>query len=93
MVKWKVKYDVLVLVKKALKFSCSDGTQGKITYDGNWGIAITETGDKFNRIVLCIPDETPHTDPDAKGCSDYSDVLILNDGIDWIKVGRKTYKK
>jgi hypothetical protein len=73
-------------------FSCSDGTKGIIQYSHKWDIAIKEQGVLFEKIVLAVPDETPHTDEDAKGCTSYSDVLVLNDGIEWIKIKRKTFK-
>lgn len=76
-----------------VSFSCSDGTSGKINYDGNWMITIKTTGSLFKKIVNGSPAEEPHTDEDAKGCSPYSDVLILNDGIEWVKISRKTFKK
>jgi len=70
---------------------CSDGTRVKIDYDGNWGITVIETGSLFDKIVLGSPAEEPHTDPDAKDCSAYSDVLILKEGIEWVRIGRKIF--
>ena len=74
------------------KITCSDGTVAKITYDGNWNITIKETGKLFDKIVLGNPAEEPHTDEDAKECSPYSDVLILKEGIEWVKIAGKTFK-
>lgn len=72
---------------------CSDGTEAKIKYDGNWNITVINTGSSFNKIILGDPEEKPHTDADCKNCSPYSDVLVLDGGIEWIKIGRKTLKK
>lgn len=78
---------------KPIKVSCSDGTSAKITYDGNWIFKILETGTLFDKIIPGNPSEAPHTDEDAKGCSAYSDVLVLKEGVEWVKIGRATIKK
>lgn len=78
--------------KKRTHITCSDGTQAVISYDGNWNIKVKETGILFDKIITSNPNEEPHTDIDAKECSAYSDVLVLKDGVEWIKLGNKTYK-
>lgn len=78
---------------KGMNVSCSDGTKLRVEYNGNWNITVKESGTLFNRIVLGNPAEEPHTDKDCQDCSAYSDVVVLNDGIEWVKIGRKTYKK
>ena len=75
---------------KAIVFS--DGTEAKITYDGNWRVKLITKGDLFDRIVFGNEEDKQHTDVDAKGCSNYSDVLIMKEGIEWVKIGRKTFK-
>jgi hypothetical protein len=72
--------------------SCSDGTRAKIDYDGNWNITVIETGSLFKQIVCGNPAEEPHEYPDAKDCPGYSDVLILNEGIEWVRIGRKIFR-
>lgn len=73
----------------------SDGTTAKLKYDkdGQWKFALVKAGDKFVRIIDAVGDEKKHTEADAVECSSYSDVLVLEDGIEWVKIGRKTYKK
>ena len=79
---------------KNIAIKASDGTQAKITYDenGEWKICVTVEGDKFLQIVCSVGDDAKHSYPDAIGCSSYSDVLVLDEGIEWVKVGRKTFK-
>ena len=72
--------------------TCADGTKAKITYDGEWKITVKEKGPKFMKIITGNPAEDPHTDPDAKGCPPYSDVLIMMDTLAWVKIGGKTFK-
>lgn len=71
---------------------CSDGTRGKISYDGNWHISISKQGDSFLKIVNGNPSEDEHVDPDVKDCTSYSDVLCLASHLDWIKIGRKKFR-
>lgn len=83
--------DCYSTAEEGLTIECSDGTMGVIRYFGDWTIEIDEKGFLFDKVVKCS-DETLHTDEDAKGCSAYSDVLIMKDGLDWIKINNKTYK-
>jgi hypothetical protein len=77
-----------------VSISASDGTTAKISYEGNWIITVTNEGILFKKLIKgSEDDDCKHTDPDAVGLSNYSDVLVLNDGIEWVKIGRKTYKK
>lgn len=77
--------------EKGIPFSCSDGTNGTITYNGDWNIFVNQEGILFDKVVRS-KDEIDHTEEDAKGCTSYSDVLVLNEGIEWIKIGKKKYK-
>lgn len=74
-------------------FSASDGTKGKITYGfkGIWKITLEKSGDKFKALIGAVGHYEAHIG-DAAGCSPYSDVLILNEGIEWVKIGRKFFK-
>lgn len=78
---------------KNLKISCSDGTVATINYGGNWNIIILRQGSLFDKLVLGNPNEDPHSDIDAKNCSAYSDVLILKEGIEWVKIVKIKFNK
>lgn len=78
--------------KRPIKISVSDGTIATIFYDGNWGISVKQVGSLFKKIVTGNPAEDPHTDEDCKDCSPYSDVLVFNDGVEWVRISSKTYK-
>lgn len=72
-----------------VSFSASDGTKGKISYENDgWRIELIEIG-KCKKINA-VGDDASHTG-EAEGCTSYSDVLIF-ENIDWIKIGRKTFK-
>lgn len=70
----------------------SEGTCGQISYKGHWHITLTSKGSDFIKLVEQVGDDKEHTDVDAKGLTSYSDVLVLKD-IDWVKIGKKTFKK
>jgi thiamine phosphate synthase YjbQ (UPF0047 family) len=78
--------------EKGILFSCSDGTRGIITYNGDWQILVNQEGSLFEKVVP-NNDEIDHTDIDAKGCTSYSDVLVLKDGVEWVEIGKKTFTK
>lgn len=71
-----------------ISFVASDGTKGKIKYDGDWRIDYVG-GEMVDKFIKSVGDEAEHTEPDAKGCSSYSDVLIFKPGLLWLKVGQK----
>jgi len=77
--------------KRPIKFECSDGTKASIFYDGDWKIHVFFAGSKYLYKIDSVGDDGEHTS-DAKGCTSYSDVLILEEGIEWIKIKGKTYK-
>ena len=74
------------------KIQTSDGTITKLKYDGDWKFEIISKGDKFIKIIESVGEDFEHNDVDALNCSSYSDVLVLDDGIEWVKIGRKKYK-
>ncbi len=80
---------------KNLSINASDGTQAKITYndEGEWKIDLINMGNKYLDLILSVGDDDKHTHEDAIDCSSYSDVLVLDDGIEWVKVGGKKFKK
>lgn len=76
-----------------LPIRASDGTFAKITYNGEWKINVITEGDKFlGKIHSVGNDGAKHRFPDSEGCTPYSDVLVLDEGIEWVKIGRKKYK-
>ncbi len=75
---------------KAKKVECSDGTKFTISYNGEWKIDITNEGHLIQALHR-TGEGRIHTGL-AKGCAAYSDVLILDNGIEWIKIGNKTFK-
>jgi len=79
---------------RPINISVSDGTTATIVYDGEWKIKVKTEGGKFIKVVDSVGDDSDvdHTDEDANGCSTYSDVLVFDDGIEWIKIGRKILK-
>lgn len=79
--------------KGLVKITCSDGTVAAIRYDWNWHITVKEKGDLFDKIVNGNPAEDPHTDEDCKICSPYSDVLVMKEGLEWVRIKGKTVEK
>ena len=75
-----------------VKFKTSLGTEGTISYDGEWKIIIKEEGDDFVRVVESVGDDNPHTEDETNDIPSYSDVLILSGDLDWIKIDGKKYK-
>lgn len=86
--------DEITCYDEKTNFSASDGTKGTISYDddGQWRIEVKEQGDKFSGLVRSVGEDNKHIFPDAVGCTSYSDVLVLKEGIEWVKIGRKTFK-
>lgn len=76
-----------------VKISASDGTNATIEYDdnGEWKIEVLDAGNKCQKKIVSVGDEAQHGG-EAKGTTSYSDVLIFEDGIEWIKIGKKTFK-
>lgn len=72
--------------------ACSDNTKASISYDGEWKINVLVEGEKFLGKINSVGDDAKHISPDAEGLTSYSDVLVLDEGIEWVKVGRKTFK-
>jgi len=77
---------------KNVSIKASDGTQAKIRYNGEWKIKVDVEGEKFLGLINSVGDDAKHIFPDAEGCSPYSDVLVLDEGIEWVKVGRQIFK-
>lgn len=76
-----------------VNFSASDGTKGKISLDdeAQWRIELLAAGNKYKTKIDAVGEDAEHVG-DAAECPSYSDVLILKEGIEWVKIGRKTFK-
>lgn len=85
------KYENWTLAKRGIPFEFSDGTKGSILYDGDWIITVTQKGSLFCEIIPKVGDSGQHKGIAFK-CTPYSDVLVLNDGISWVKInGKKSH--
>lgn len=83
------EYINYTLAKRGISFECSDETKGTITYDGDWKIKVIKKGTLFQELRPNVGDNGKHKDLAFK-CTSYSDVLILKNGIFWVKInGRK----
>lgn len=91
----EVSEEANIIGASNVSVKASDGTQAKISYDdnGEWKIRVEVEGSKYLGLVHSVGDDAEHIFPDAIGCTSYSDVLILDEGIDWVKIGRQTFKK
>lgn len=81
--------------QNGVSIKCSDGTLAIIKYDGDWHITIKIKGDAFCKLILGSEDgEVEHTDIDCvkENVSAYSDCLIFDQPLEWIKLGNKKYK-
>jgi hypothetical protein len=78
--------------KKPINIEVSDGTKGTIFYDGEWKINVVFAGNKYIEKIDSVGDDGRH-EGNAKACTPYSDVMIIDEGVEWVKIGRKTYKK
>lgn len=77
---------------KMVTITASDGTKAKITYNGIWQISVDFMGSKFIELVTSVGDDANHILENAVGCPSYSDVLVFDEGIEWVKIGRKTFR-
>jgi hypothetical protein len=76
-----------------INIECSDGTKATIEYQGTWNIKIDNEGSLFDKVIVSVGDVGEHTDPDAKDCSSYSDVLVLKEGTEWVKINNQKISK
>ncbi len=79
--------------KRPIVIKASDGTDATIFYDGEWKIEVRMSGDKYIEVIKSVGDDNDHTDENAKGCAGYSDVLVFDSGLEWIKIKGKTYSR
>ena len=68
--------------------TASDGTVAKIHYnnEGIWQIDMIKAGTKFIEKIFSVGYDNKHICFNAIGCSSYSDVLVLDEGIEWVKL-------
>jgi len=85
------QYENYTIAKMGLPFECSDETKGTIIYDGDWNIKIENEGFLFQELRTNVGDDGKHTDL-AINCTSYSDVLILKEGVIWVKINGKKVK-
>ena len=78
---------------KPVKFKTSKGTKGTITYNGEWKIDVKEGGSDFVIKIESVGDDNTHTEENTKDVPSYSDVLILDGDLEWVKINGKKYKK
>lgn len=76
-----------------IKFKTSQGTKGTFFYDGEWKVSLTVEGPDFVKVIESVGDDNDHTEENTKDVPPYSDVVILEGDLDWVKVKGKKYKK
>jgi hypothetical protein len=80
------------------KITASDGTVAFIEYiDGGWKIDIKNRGKLCGMLINGLPDEDGnHTHADVvhvcRTVPIYSDALIFDSGLEWIKINGNKYK-
>ena len=84
----QAEYENWTLAQRGIPFECSDETKGKITYNGDWEIFVENKGELFQELRQNVGDYGKHTDLAFK-CTSFSDVLILKQGILWVKINGK----
>lgn len=77
--------------QKPIKITASDGTIASIFYNGEWKLNVKFAGVKYLHLVDSVGDDNEHEGV-ALGCTSYSDVLIFDEGIEWVKIKGKTFK-
>jgi hypothetical protein len=77
---------------KPVKFKTSEGTKGTIQYNGEWKITIKEQGPDFVKVIESVGDDNDHTEENTNDVPSYSDVLIIDGDLKWVKVKGKKYK-
>lgn len=77
--------------KNPITITVSDGTKATIFYHGDWKINVLFAGDKFLQTIDAVCDDRPHKG-NAVGCTPYSDVIVFEQGVEWIKIKGKTFK-
>lgn len=77
--------------KRPIKIEASDGTKATIFYDGEWKITVSFSGSKYLTVVDSVGDNGVHGHDYTIGATNYSDVLIFEEGLEWVKIKGKTY--
>ena len=63
--------------------------------NGDWKITIIEEGSDFVKVIPSIGDDydDKHTEENTNDVPSYSDVLILDGDLEWVKVKGEKLKK
>ena len=77
---------------ESFKFKTSKGTEGTITYNGEWKITLTEEGPDFVKLIQAVGDDNIHTENNTNNIPSYSDILILDGDLEWVKVNGEKSK-
>ena len=77
------------------KIETSDGTIGRISFgdNGTWDIEVKVKGELFIELVKSVGDDNKHDKKYGENFPSYSDLLVLDEGVDWVKIGGKKFKK
>lgn len=84
------EYGCYAVAEKGVNIKCSDGTRARISYNGDWTIEVIEKGYSFKELIKSVGEDGTHIEK-YSDCTSYSDLLILDD-IDFVCIGRKTFK-
>jgi hypothetical protein len=79
--------------RKPIKFKTSEGTKGTILYNGEWKITIINEGPDFVKVIESVGDDNKHTEENTKDVPSYSDVVILDGDLEWVKIKGEKIKK
>jgi len=78
--------------REPIKFKTPSGTKGSFFYDGEWKITIDEKGTDFVKVIESVGDDNEHTEENTKDVPSYSDVLILDGDLEWVKIKGEKFK-
>lgn len=73
---------------------CSDGTEALFSYEdsGEWKCKVIKEGNQYIECIASVGDDGAEHIGNAKGCTPYSDVLIIREPLAWIRVNKKYYR-
>ena len=71
-------------IENEMEVIFSDGTEATVNYHGEWNITVQKKGNLHLGIIPIPLNDMEHTEPEAVGCTKYSDVLIMKPGLEWV---------
>lgn len=85
--------DEVNVIDKPFHIKCADGTIATFTYDdnGEWKCNVKAKGINFIEVISSVGDDGEH-EGNAIDCTSYSDVLVIREPLQWIKVNNKYYR-